>query len=465
MNYSQESVSCISPVNGQVYVEVALQSHKEIDATLSRAVEAQRRWALTPLVERMAIIDKAVSAFVAKQTEIALEITWQMGRPISHSPGEVRGFEERARAMLALAPSALSALVPPERAGFRRRIERIPLGVVAVIAPWNYPYLTAVNAIIPALLAGNAVVLKHSHQTPLCATRFTECLVAAQLPEGVFSTLQLTHADTALLMRDARIAHVAFTGSVSGGRAVVEAISHGFATAGLELGGKDAAYVREDANLSAAIETLTDGAFYNAGQSCCGIKRIYVAKSRYQAFVDGVVDLTSQYRLGNPTDPNTNLGPVVRANAADGLRAQVAAAVAMGASNLINVKQFADGGPGSPYMAPVVMSGVTQAMPIVQEETFGPVVCILPVSGDDEAVHFINDSAFGLTSAIFSQDLHVSDQLAMRLETGTVFVNRCDYLDPYLAWAGYKHSGRGATLSAVGFEQLTRPHSIHIKEL
>jgi len=455
----------ISPVDGSVLVERPLHDTVAIDRTLSAAHRAQASWARTPLAERLALLERAVDHFVRQGTDIAAEITWQMGRPLVHSPGEIRGFEERARAMLALAPEALAPVVPLAKPGFRRRIERSPLGIVAVIAPWNYPYLTAVNAIIPALAAGNVVVLKHSHQTPLCAERFQAAFDHAGLPEGVFSHLHLSHEDTATLMADARIAHVAFTGSVAGGHAVVKALSQGFATAGLELGGKDAAYVCADAHLPAAIDTLTDGAFYNAGQSCCGIKRIYVQETRYQEFVEGVVDLTHRYTLGNPLDPATTLGPVVRASAADGLRDQVAQAIQLGAQQAIDQRRFADGGYGSPYLAPSVLLKASQSSPIVQEESFGPVLAILPVRDDAMAIQYINDSAFGLTCAIFSQDLERADRLAMQCETGTVFVNRCDYLDPYLSWTGYKHSGRGATLSVVGYEQLTRPHSIHMKEL
>ena len=282
------------------------------------------------------MLSKAVDAFVSKAKDIAGEITWQMGRPLSHAPGEVRGFEERARHMLAIAPQALAAIRPDDKAGFQRQIKRVPLGVVAVVAPWNYPYLTAVNAVLPALIAGNAVVLKHSHQTPLCAERFGEAFAGAGVPAGVFQYLHLSHADTSRLMGDPRVATVCFTGSVAGGRAVVAATAAGFATSGLELGGKDPAYVRADANLAHAIDTLTDGAFFNAGQSCCGIKRIYVAAPRYEEFVAGVVDLTHKYRLGSPLDPETTIGPVVRAAAAAAVRAQVHDAVARGARQLID---------------------------------------------------------------------------------------------------------------------------------
>src|ERR1700688_3319682 len=318
-----ETLKTISPVDGRVFIERPLQTHIDIDRALDSARYAQPAWAALTLAARCELLSKAVDAFVSKAKDIATEITWQMGRPLSHAPGEVRGFEERARHMLAIAPQALAAIRPDEKAGFQRQITRVPLGVIAVVAPWNYPYLTAVNAVLPALIAGNAVVLKHSHQTPLCAERFLEAFVSAGVPAGVFQYLHLSHANTKRLMGDPRVASVCFTGSVSGGRAVVAATALGFATASLELGGKDPAYVRADANLAHAIETLTDGAFFNSGQSCCGIKRIYVAASRYREFVDGVVELTKKYRLGSPLDPQTTIGPVVRTSAADAVRSQV----------------------------------------------------------------------------------------------------------------------------------------------
>jgi acyl-CoA reductase-like NAD-dependent aldehyde dehydrogenase len=458
-----ETLKTISPVDGRIYVERPLETAAGIDRALDSAQHAQASWAAASLAARCEVLGKAVDAFVAKANDIAAEITWQMGRPIRYTPGEVRGFEERARYMLNAAPQALAAIQPGEKAGFSRQIKRVPLGLIVVVAPWNYPYLTAVNAVIPALIAGNAVILKHSHQTPLCAERFLEAFASAGVPAGVFQYLHLSHADTARLMGDARVASVCFTGSVSGGRAVVAATAAGFATAGLELGGKDPAYVRADANLAHAIETLTDGAFFNSGQSCCGIKRIYVAASRYQDFVDGVVDLTRQYRLGSPLDPETTIGPVVRAAAAEAVRSQVQQAVAQGARQLIDEKLFASNSAGTPYLAPQVLVDVDHSMAIMREETFGPAVGIMSVASDDEAVRLMNDSEFGLTAAIFSADAARAETLGDALETGTVFLNRCDYLDPALAWTGVKNSGRGCTLSRVGFEQLTRPKSYHFR--
>ncbi|MGO9947142.1 MAG: aldehyde dehydrogenase family protein [Steroidobacteraceae bacterium] len=458
-----ETLKTISPIDGRIYVERPLESSAGIDRALELSRGAQRAWGALPLFTRCEFLKKAVDAFVAKTNEIAAEITWQMGRPIVHSPGEVRGFAERANYMLEIAPAALAAVQPGDKAGFKRAIKRVPLGVVVVVAPWNYPYLTAVNAVLPALIAGNAVVLKHSHQTPLCAERFLEAFLSAGVPAAVFQYLHLSHADTSRLMGDARVAGVCFTGSVSGGRAVVAATASGFAASGLELGGKDPAYVRSDANLSYAIETLTDGAFFNAGQSCCGIKRIYVAAARYQDFVDGVVEQTLKLRLGSPLDAHTTIGPVVRTAAAEAVRSQVKDAIARGATQLIKESKFAASAVGTPYLAPQVLINVDHSMPIMREETFGPAVGIMQVASDDEALRLMNDSEFGLTAAIFSADAARAEILADALETGTVFLNRCDYLDPALAWTGIKNSGRGCTLSRVGFEQLTRPKSYHFR--
>jgi acyl-CoA reductase-like NAD-dependent aldehyde dehydrogenase len=457
------TLKTISPVDGRVYVERPLASGPDIERALESAQRAQRSWKSLSLAARSEALSRAVDAFVANGGEIAAEISWQMGRPTRHAPSEVRGFEERARYMLKVAPEALAAVQPGDKAGFRRQIKRVPLGVIVVVAPWNYPYLTAVNAVLPALIAGNTVVLKHSHQTPLCAERFFAAFQSAGLPAGVFQYLHLSHADTAQLMGDPRVASVCFTGSVAGGRAVVEATAAGFASAGLELGGKDPAYVRADANLAHAIESLTDGAFFNAGQSCCGIKRIYVASPRYEDFVAGVVELTKQYRLGSPIDPETTLGPLVRTAAAEAVRTQVRDAVARGARQLIDETSFAASSPGTPYLAPQVLVGVDHSMPFMREETFGPAVGIIKVASDEEALRLMNDSPFGLTAAIYSSDVERAEALGDALETGTVFLNRCDYLDPALAWTGVKNSGRGCTLSRVGYEQLTRPKSYHFK--
>lgn len=456
-------LQCISPIDGSVYVERHLASNPEIQAALARAELAQKAWKNTPLAERVAIGRRAIAAFCAKEDQLAEELCWMMGRPIRYAAGEIRGFAERAGYMADIAESALADIQLPEKPGFTRFIRREPLGVVLVIAPWNYPYLTAVNAVMPALLAGNAVLLKHSAQTPLCAERMVEAFAEAGLPEGVFQYLHLSHAETAVLIRAPTIAHVAFTGSVAGGAMVERAAAGRFISSGLELGGKDPAYVRADADLGHAVETTIDGAFFNSGQSCCGIERIYVHEALYEAFVEQAVALVKQYRLGRSDDPETTLGPLVRAEAADFVRGQIHEAIEQGATAHLVPADFALDKPGSPYLAPQVLTDVHHGMRVMTEESFGPVVGIQKVRDDEEALALMNDSEFGLTAAIFSADAEAAMALAERVEAGTVFLNRCDYLDPALAWTGVKNSGRGCTLSSVGYEQLTRPKSFHFK--
>jgi acyl-CoA reductase-like NAD-dependent aldehyde dehydrogenase len=453
----------ISPVDGSVYVERTLAAPAQIEAALENARLAQRLWRSVPVAGRAAILGRFCDAFESHRDAIAEELAWQMGRPIRYAPNEVRGTLERARHMIAIAPGALADIDVGRKEGFRRFLRREPLGVVFTVAAWNYPYLIAVNSVVPALMAGNVVVLKHSAQTPLCAERFEECLREAGLPEGAFQALHLSHDDTSRVIGDPRIDFVAFTGSVAGGHAVQRATAGRFIGTGLELGGCDPAYVRHDANLAHAIENLVDGAYFNSGQSCCGIQRVYVHESLYDAFVEGWVDLTRKYVLGSPVDPDTTLGPVVRTAAADEIRRQVGATVAAGGRAVIDEREFPASRAGTPYLAPQVLLGVDHSMPVMREEVFGPVAGIMKVRSDEQAIELMNDTAFGLTAAIWTADEEAAVAIGDRVQTGTWFMNRCDYLDPALAWVGVKDSGRGATLSVVGYEHLTRPKSFHLR--
>ncbi len=368
------SIQVITPVDGSVYVERRLAAADEIERALAAAAEAQAGWRRVPVAERAAILGRAVDVFLADGREIAEELSWQMGRPLAHAPGELSGFEERARHMIVLAADALADVAVVPSPGFTRFIRREPLGCVLVIAPWNYPYLTAVNSVVPALMAGNAVILKHSAQTPLCAERFTQAFAA--LPAGIFRHLHLSHADTRRVIQDRRVDFVAFTGSVPGGQAIQAAAATRFIGTGLELGGKDPAYVRADADLGHAAENLADGVYFNAGQSCCAIERIYVHAEVYDEFVDRFVGVAGGYRLGDPLDPETTLGPLVRLAAADLVRGQIEAAVRAGARALIDPAGFPAARAGTPYLAPQVLVGVDHGMAVMTEESFGPVVGI-----------------------------------------------------------------------------------------
>ncbi|MCK6576925.1 MAG: aldehyde dehydrogenase family protein [Anaerolineae bacterium] len=454
----------ISPVDGSVYVERELASPAQIEAALARSVEAQRAWRQTPIDERAAICERMVRAMLDQADAIAVEISWQMGRPIRYSPMEItRGFQERARHMVSIAPAALADIPTRAKDGFQRFIRREPLGVVLVLAPWNYPYLTSVNSIVPAVMAGNSVILKHSNQTPLVAERYTEAFRAAGMPEGVVQHLHMTHEDAAQMIGDDRVAFVAFTGSVPGGHAVQEAAARRFIATGMELGGKDPAYVRADADLAYAIENVMDGVMFNSGQSCCGIERVYVHEAVYDAFVEGAVALTNQYVLGSPLDPTTTLGPMVRTSAAELVRRQIRDAAAQGARALIDPAHFPANQEGTPYLAPQILVDVDHRMEVMTEESFGPVVGIMKVRDDAEAVALMNDSHYGLTASIWTQDADAAIHIGDQVETGTWYMNRCDYLDPELAWTGVKDSGRGCTLSVLGYESLTRPKSFHLR--
>ncbi len=451
----------VSPVDGSVVVERTLANAVQVARALEATAAASAGWRCTPLAERQDVISAALDWFAARATQLGAELTQQMGRPSRYAAGEIRGLVDRGRTMTRLATDALADVPLSDKAGFRRYIRREPLGPVLVLAPWNYPYLTAVNAVVPALLAGNTVILKHSDQTPLCAERFADALDAAGLPDGVFQVLHVSHDQVAGIVADPRVAHVAFCGSVGGGRAVHAAAAGTFTGVGLELGGKDAAYVRADADLAHAVPNLVEGVTFNSGQSCCGVERIYVHRDLFDAFVEAFVEETCGLVLGDPTDPDTTLGPMVRVANAQAVQAHVAAAVAAGARALVPPSAFPS--LALPYLAPQVLVDVDHDMAVMSEETFGPVVGIMPVRDDAHAITLINDSRYGLTASIWTGDTDAAAAMGDQLDVGTVFMNRCDFLDPELAWVGVKDSGRGCTLSRLGFEHLTRPKSFHLR--
>jgi acyl-CoA reductase-like NAD-dependent aldehyde dehydrogenase len=457
----EKSVRTISPVDGSLLVERPLATTQEMEGALASAASAQRRWRSVPVAERVAIVRRMVEWCVARADSIGEELTRQMGRPIAYTPNEIRrGFQERALYMASIAREALEDLAIEEK---RRFIRREPLGVVLVVAPWNYPWLTSVNAVVPAILAGNAVILKMAQQTPLVAERYAEAFRAAGLPDGVFQFLHLSHEQTARVIADPRVGFVAFTGSVPGGHAVQQAAASRFVATGLELGGKDPAYVRADAPFDDTVENVVDGTYFNSGQSCCGVERVYVQRPLFKRFVDAFVDLTRKYKLGNPLDKATTIGPMVRTEAAALVRTQIREAVGKGAKALIDPKSFPADKEGTPYLAPQVLVDVDHGMQVMSEESFGPVVGIMAVDSDEQAIRLMNDSRYGLTASIWTSDADAALRIGAELETGTCFMNRCDYLDPALAWTGVKDSGRGCTLSKLGFDAFTRPKSFHLR--
>ncbi|KAF8736117.1 hypothetical protein AX14_000840 [Amanita brunnescens Koide BX004] len=463
----------LSPHNQQPLVTRTYPSRDQIDGFIRNASVAQKSWAKVLLSDRIAIGRKFIEEIKRMGDEIPRELTLEMGRPISQNPGEVRGLLERADYMLSIAPSCLDdvSLKDSDKPGFRRFIKREPLGVVLVITPWNYPYLTTVNSVLPAIIAGNAVLLKPSPQTPLAAERFALALRNAGVPPDVIQVVHMSPELASYVVEHPTVNFISFTGSVPVGQAIAKAAANNtnFPGIGLELGGKDPAYVRPDADLDYTVAELVDGAFYNSGQSCCAVERIYVHESLFDTFVSKYVDAAKKFKLGDPTLPETNLGPVFSLASAEKIRKQVADAIAAGATPLISEDSFPVAQSGTAYIAPQVLVNVNHGMDVMVNETFGPVIGIQKVSSDDEAIKLMNDSPYGLTASVWtnvsanpgSEDAFLN--IADALETGTVFLNRCDYLDPALAWTGVKHSGRGISLSRYGYDQLTRAKSVHMK--
>ena len=455
-------ITCISPIDGSVYAERETLSYTEAEAAVSRAKAAQADWAARPLAERIALVRAGVAKIGEMNDEIVPELAHQMGRPVRYG-GEFGGFNERASYMADIASDALADIEIENSDSFRRVIKRVPHGLVFVVAPWNYPYMTAINTVAPALIAGNAVMLKHASQTPLVGERMAAAFHTAGVPAEVFQNVFLDHQTTSDLIAGRAFNFVNFTGSVGGGRAIETAAAGTFTGIGLELGGKDPGYVRQDANLDAAVDTLIDGAMFNSGQCCCGIERIYVHESLFDAFVEKAVAIVNGYTLGNPLDPETTLGPMAHVRFADAVRAQTAEAIAAGATAHINPADFPQD--NGAYLMPQILTNVTHDMRVMREESFGPVVGIMPVKDDSEAIRLMNDSDFGLTASLWTQDTARAEDIADQIETGTVFMNRADYLDPGLCWTGCKDTGRGGGLSVIGFHNLTRPKSYHLKKV
>ncbi len=455
------TVTCISPIDGSVYAERPTLTLEAARDVVSATRAAQPAWAARPLQERIDLVMAGVAAVGAMNDEIVPELAHMMGRPVRYG-GEFGGFNERASYMADIAADALADIQVGEDATFKRYIKRIPHGVVFVVAPWNYPYMTAINTVAPALIAGNTVVLKHAAQTLLVGERMAKAFHDAGVPADVFQNVFLDHDTTAALISEKAFDFVNFTGSVGGGQAMERAAAGTFTGVGTELGGKDPGYVMEDADLDAAVDTLIDGAMFNSGQCCCGIERIYVHESLFDAFVEKAVAVVNGYKLGNPLDAETTIGPMANIRFAKEVRAQIAEAVEMGAKTHIDTFPEDDGGA---YLTPQILTNVTHDMRVMRDESFGPVVGIMSVKSDEEAIALMNDSEFGLTASLWTADVDRAQRVGDQIETGTVFMNRADYLDPGLCWTGCKNTGRGGGLSVIGYQNLTRPKSYHLKKV
>ncbi|MDH5559805.1 MAG: aldehyde dehydrogenase family protein [Deltaproteobacteria bacterium] len=449
----------INPFNGLIYTEIPFDTSSTLQKKIEGARKTFQKWSDLSLDERIEIIKEGISYFETNRDQIASDITGQMGKPISESYGEIKGFFQRANQMLSIAKEALEPDILPEKPGFHRRIEHIPHGVVLDIAAWNYPLLIAVNVVIPALLSGNCVLLKHSAKTPLCGLHFEKAFNGVF--DGLVHNLILSHEQTSELVGNPAIDHVVFTGSLKGGLAINGAASRRLIEVGLELGGKDPAYVMDDADLDFTVSNIVEGACYNSGQSCCSIERVYVHESLYDSFLKRAVDLLKKIRLGDPMEESTSMGPMVTPAAGEFLESQVKEAVIDGAELIIGGGRHPDF-PGN-YFMPTLLKNVPNQARIMQEESFGPVIPTASVRSDREALELMNDSKYGLTASVWTKDRTRAEWMAKRLKAGTIYQNRCDYLDPAQPWTGVKDSGKGSSLSRYGFWHLTKRKSIHFR--
>ncbi|MBL4603987.1 MAG: aldehyde dehydrogenase family protein [Emcibacteraceae bacterium] len=457
--------SIISPNDGQTIATREYANATIVNETIGRAKLNIRDWHSLEFEERLKILKLFIKIFESKKDIIAASITEQMGRPIRFTPGEVAGVVDRANKMLSIGATALKKLQHENDGNIERYIEREPLGTLLIVAPWNYPFLTVINSLIPALLAGNSVIIKHSPYTALCAETLVECLLKAGLPSGICQFLHLTNEDNEKLLRNEGIDGVIFTGSVNVGRRVEAATAGRFIPVGLELGGKDAAYIRPDADISFTAENIVEGALFNSGQSCCGIERIYAHADIYDDLIDQILKSSEAFKLGLPTLHETMLGPVINKHAAEKIQCQIDDAINCGASALLskqNIDHLPDTGT---YVSPQFLTNVNHEMTFMKEETFGPNAGIMKVHSDEEAIRLINDSEFGLTASIWSADKGAVKNIGRRIDAGTIFMNRCDYLDPSLTWSGFKNSGRGYSLGEYGYLQVTRPKSFHLRSI
>ncbi|GAA5803780.1 aldehyde dehydrogenase [Helicostylum pulchrum] len=460
-------IKVVSPSTQQVLFQIPTLTHEEVDKAVSSSVKAFGAWKKVLVSKRVEILSKFCTLFEQKKEQVSTSITSQMGRPIRYGQGEIKGVLERANYMISVAEECLKDDIIEYKAGVVKRYQRKePLGPIFLIAAWNYPYLTTVNNIIPALLAGNTVLLKQSPQTPQCADIFVETLREAGVPHDVVQVVHVQDKEANYLVQHPGIQFVNFTGSIAVGKKIRQAIgdSHHLIGSSMELGGKDPAYVLPDSDINFAVENIVDGAFFNSGQCCCSIERCYVDQSIYDNFVEKAVALTKTYVLGDPNNQETTLGPMANIKFANNVRDQIADAIKKGAKPLIDTeKLFPAAKHDTGFVAPQILVDVDHSMTVMTEETFGPVLCIMKVSSDEEAIKLMNDSKYGLTASIWTSNEKRAVEIGDQIETGTWFMNRCDYIDPALAWVGAKESGLGFSMSKQGYSQFTRLKSYHLK--
>lgn len=457
---TSESLTVINPFTGNIDRTYPYDTPQSLTTTVQQLKQSQNHWCTQPLQHRIHRVRQALSYFEQHQATIADDICRQMGRPKHQAMGEINGLLERGHHLCEIAAQTLTPEPLPDKPGFKRSIHHAPYGLIYVISAWNYPLLITINSVVPALIAGNSVLLKHASQTTEIGRHFERAFAdLAQTP--LIKSVVIPHALSEPLIREGQVDHVIFTGSVPGGRTILSQCADSLIAPNLELGGKDGVYVDASADLNQAVETIVDGACYNAGQSCCGIERAYVHASLYDAFLSAAQTTMEHYQLGDPQSADTSMGPLAIAKNAQLMSDQVTGAIDAGARCLTGGKPITIG--QGTFFEPTLLADVPKSSAVLKEENFGPILAVVPVADITEAITEINATDFGLTAAIFTQDQSQADHFFESVQAGTIFMNRCDYLDPALPWTGFKHSGCGSALSHYGFYSVTQRKSKHFR--
>ena len=449
-----------NPATGALLAELPADDSASVAAKAAAARAAQPAWAAVPMSQRLAIVQRFRAALVAELETLAITLTQEVGKPIAQARNELNGLLPRIDFFLEQAEGSVRDEHVFDGGGMHEKIAHIPLGVVANISAWNYPYFVGCNVIVPALLTGNVVLYKPSEHATLTGQHITRLLHAAGVPAAAMQCLVGAGEVGAALLQQ-KIDGLFFTGSHATGVRIAQALAPKLVKLQLELGGKDPTYVRADADPKAAAESLADGAMYNTGQSCCSVERIYVHESIHDAFVEHFLATVAGFKVGDPMDPATYIGAITRAPQLAVLAAQVADAVAKGAQLRCGGK--ARPGPGNGF-EPTVLTNVNHTMELMREESFGPVIGIQKVASDDEAVALMNDTRYGLTAGVYTRDEAQAQALLARVNAGSVYWNCCDRVSPRLPWSGHGDSGIGLTLSAAGIQTFTRPKAWHLRQ-
>lgn len=458
-----------SPYSNEIVASIHVLTNSQLSNKICLSQLAYQQWKFSALNDRVALLDNFCKQIKAQENELARIITLQMGKPITQSLNEINGLILRTHTLIDIALNSDVLHVDQvdtqsHRDNLHKHITKESIGVCCIFAPWNYPLVTIFNSVATAILCGNSILMKHSDRTPLVADMIEQLFRASGAINNLVQSIHINYSQVEYLIQHQQIQYIHFTGSVDGGRAVYSTVAkHRFIDVGLELGGKDAAYVTDECDIKYTAEQIVDGACYNSGQSCCAVERVYVHCKQYDKFIEYVQLALKQYQLGDPLDTNTNFGPIAQPNHPLVILSQINESIRLGAHVLSGGHIVHDKHGNGRFFEPTLIVDCNHTMPIMTDETFGPVIAVQQVDNDNDAIQLINDSQYGLTSSIWCTNQQRTESIASQLDVGTVFMNRCDYLDGYLPWSGRRNSGKGYGLSKYGFLPFLRTKGYNFK--